>query len=219
MDGARNTLAAFERAIAAGADMIEFDVRRAKDGLVVFHDARCKGRRIGKLSRQELCRRTGVDVPWLTDVLELARHRIGVDVELKEDGYVAEVVELIRKYCDPEQTIISSFIDNVVTQSKRLAPEFRTSLMLGNPNPLTLPAARWSELNPQNRLRRTGCDFNGPFSGYAQLGAVGRAEKAGRQSIVWTINSRRGLERWLADSRVFGVITDRADVAKTIIGK
>ncbi|HNU07569.1 MAG TPA: glycerophosphodiester phosphodiesterase family protein, partial [Pyrinomonadaceae bacterium] len=33
-----NTLAAFRRAIADGAEGIEFDVRLAKDDVVVFHD-------------------------------------------------------------------------------------------------------------------------------------------------------------------------------------
>ena len=36
---AENTLEAFEAAIALGADMIELDVRRTRDGhLIVFHD-------------------------------------------------------------------------------------------------------------------------------------------------------------------------------------
>ena len=211
--GARNTLIAFERAIQAGADMVECDVRQAQDGFVVFHNARIRGRRIAGMTKAEISRRAGVNVPWLTDVLKLAQRGMGLNVELKEAGDVAEIIGLVRQYCDPRRTIISSFLDSVVVQSKRVAPEFRTSLMLGNPNPLTSLSGRWSELYPGRRLERIKCDLSSPFQGYAQLGAVARADGAGRQSIVWTVNSRRGLKRWLKDPRVFGVTTDRTDLA------
>ncbi len=40
-----NTVAAFEGALAMGADMVELDVRRTADGrLAVHHDARARGR-------------------------------------------------------------------------------------------------------------------------------------------------------------------------------
>src|ERR1700761_117450 len=50
-----NTLAAFHAAIAAGADMIEFDVRRTRDGeLIIFHDGQAGGHPVGGLSRGEI---------------------------------------------------------------------------------------------------------------------------------------------------------------------
>jgi glycerophosphoryl diester phosphodiesterase len=46
-----NSLAAFEAAVNAGADMIEFDVRRLGDGtLVVHHDPETGGRPLGELT-------------------------------------------------------------------------------------------------------------------------------------------------------------------------
>jgi glycerophosphoryl diester phosphodiesterase len=65
-----NTLAAFAKAIEIGADMIEFDLRRAPDGrLVISHDP---------------VRGAGLDLPTFEDTLRLTRGRIKLDVELKE---------------------------------------------------------------------------------------------------------------------------------------
>ena len=75
---AENTLEAFEAAIALGADMIELDVRRTRDGrLVVFHDARVKTVPTGSLRYHALTAKgTKSRPPLLQDVLELTKDRI-----------------------------------------------------------------------------------------------------------------------------------------------
>ena len=63
---AENTPAAFERAIGAGADYVEFDVHATTDGtLVVCHDRPRGGE------------------PRLEEVIEILRGRIGIMCELK----------------------------------------------------------------------------------------------------------------------------------------
>jgi glycerophosphoryl diester phosphodiesterase len=55
-----NTLAAFEHAIALGADMIEVGVRRTRDGqLIAFHDAALGGVSVARLDRSELTAKGG----------------------------------------------------------------------------------------------------------------------------------------------------------------
>ena len=69
-----NTIAAFEAAIAAGADGIEFDVRLTRDGVpVVIHDEtlyRTHGvrRRVGDMTLSELNKS---NVPSLAQLFEL----------------------------------------------------------------------------------------------------------------------------------------------------
>ena len=69
-----NTIAAFEAAIAAGADGIEFDVRLSRDGVpVIIHDdtlSRTHGvrRRVVDLTAEEL---RSVGVPSLRELFEL----------------------------------------------------------------------------------------------------------------------------------------------------
>jgi glycerophosphoryl diester phosphodiesterase len=96
---AENTLAAFRQAAALGADMIELDVRLAADGeLVVFHDEKVGPDAVGSLTLAALRERSETDIPRLTEVLDWASGRIGLDVELKEDGYVDRVAELLAVF-------------------------------------------------------------------------------------------------------------------------
>ena len=88
-----NTLPAFERAIALGADFVEFDVHAASDGeLVVCHDPPRGGE------------------PRLEEVIEVLRGRIGIMCELKSPwryrrhDVVRRTVRLL-----PESAIVLSF--------------------------------------------------------------------------------------------------------------
>ena len=67
-----NTLAAFEAAVAHGADGIEIDVRLSRDGLpVLFHDRLAPGgREVATLSAAELSAAAGYPVPTLDQALE-----------------------------------------------------------------------------------------------------------------------------------------------------
>ena len=95
-DEPENTLAAFEAAIEAGADAVEFDVRLSRDGHpVVIHDAsvdRTTGGRglVRQLSLRELKRYRmhsssggSVEIPTLAEALALLSGRVAVDVEIK----------------------------------------------------------------------------------------------------------------------------------------
>lgn len=98
-----NSLAALERCIALGVDMVEIDVRRTQDGaLVLMHDAKVdrtttgKGKvadlTLGEL--QDLRLKVGGDAtqaapPTLSAFLRLARGRILVNLDLKGDALLA----------------------------------------------------------------------------------------------------------------------------------
>jgi glycerophosphoryl diester phosphodiesterase len=98
-----NTALAFEQAIAAGADMIETDVRLTRDGCAVcWHDAdlqRVVGdpHAVADLTREEFC---AVPLPLdqfpltLESVLALARGRVRVmlDVKIPSDAMLEAIV-------------------------------------------------------------------------------------------------------------------------------
>ncbi|UAL11410.1 glycerophosphodiester phosphodiesterase family protein [Caulobacter segnis] len=104
-----NSLAALERCIALGVDLVEIDVRRTRDGvLVVMHDAKVdrttegKGR-VSNLTLAEVQALRLKDAhggteapPTLEAFLRAARGRILVNVDLK--GPVAgEAAEIVRR--------------------------------------------------------------------------------------------------------------------------
>lgn len=112
-----NTIPAFLEAWEVGADVVEFDVRRARDGLAVIHDATVDRTtngtgRVSDFTIEELsCLDAGdrAGVPSLELVLVACRGRIMVNIELKEEEIAAEVLDMIRTYGFIDSAIISAF--------------------------------------------------------------------------------------------------------------
>lgn len=201
---AENSLEAFEAAIALGADMIELDVRRTRDGrLIVFHDAYVRGVPTGSL-RHDALRVKGTESrpPLLADVLALARDRIDLDIELKQPGYIEEVIALLRPF-GLDCCLITSFLGEILFEAKMLAPQVRTGLLIraGVRRALAtrLPATRADCLVLHRRL--------------ADAPALARAAAAGVPCLIWTVNTPPTLDRYLSHAAVEGVITDRPALA------
>lgn len=138
-----NTLEAFARCRAAGADGVELDVRRASDGtLAVHHDATIDG--IGRIV--DLTADALPDyVPTLGQVLRECAG-LTVNVEIKNlpvdpdydptDEIVRLVVATIDDTGEAENVIVSSFSLATIDAVRAAAPALRTAF-------LTLPA--WNQ--------------------------------------------------------------------------
>jgi glycerophosphoryl diester phosphodiesterase len=133
-----NTLAAFRRALARGADGIELDVQTTRDGVpVVFHDATLRRLtgvpgRLAELTWRDLkkLRVRGTEpIPRLADVLALVRGRAVVQVELKRGGAIAPVVRVLRRARAAGWVILASFDAGLVRRARRQAPEFPRMLI------------------------------------------------------------------------------------------
>jgi glycerophosphoryl diester phosphodiesterase len=215
---AENTIAAFTNAIDVGADMIEFDVRRTRDGeLIAFHDAVVGGAPVNGLTCDEIEAAAGVRPPLLAEVLRACAGRIRLDVELKEDGYVRDVMAVLRAGFDPAQVIVTSFLPSVVAQAKNAFPEVKTGLLVGDGGPLTDLPARLRELYPVGLAKRAGADYLAPHYRLAALGVLRRAAAAGLPCLLWTVNSPGLIRKYAADPRVAAIITDVAGQAVSIV--
>jgi glycerophosphoryl diester phosphodiesterase len=215
---AENTIAAFTNAIDVGADMIEFDVRRTRDGeLIAFHDALVGGAPVSGFTRDEIEAAAGVRPPLLAEVLRTCAGRIRLDVELKEDGYVADVMAVLRAGFDPAQMVVTSFLPAVVAQAKDAFPEVKTGLLVGDGGPLTDLPARLRELFPVGLARRVRADYLAPNYRLAAFGVVRRAAAAGLPCLLWTVNSPDLIGKYAADPRVAVIITDVAEQAVAIV--
>jgi glycerophosphoryl diester phosphodiesterase len=110
-----NTLAAFVKAVEIGADMIEFDVRRASDGrLVVSHDP---------------VRKRAPELPTLEETLRLTQGRIQLDVELKEPGCERDAIDLLLRYFPLSDFCITSFLAPTLRATRTIHPGIRTGLI------------------------------------------------------------------------------------------
>ena len=193
-----NSLAAFERAIDLGADMIEFDVRRTREReTIIFHDADIAGTPVADLTRTEIEDLTGVPPPLLEDALELAHARIALDVELKEDGYVDELAGTLAGFAaGGGELIVTSFLDRVVAQLTELTPHLGRGLVLG------ASAERASE-----RANACGATLVLPKMHLVDEALLAEVSAAGLAVMVWDFMAAEHAPL-LADPRISGVITD-----------
>jgi glycerophosphoryl diester phosphodiesterase len=205
---AENSLAAFDAAIRSGCDMIETDLRRCRDGIVMVHDAEAGGRPVAALSRREIRDATGILPPVLDDVVERCRGSIGLDLELKEAGLEAEVLAAVTPYFSPAQFLISSFRAEALRAVRRLDASVRTGLLSARglaPDPR--PAGEVLAA-----MRDCGADYLLPDALDEEL--ISRAAGVGVALILWSANTADRIAAALRRPAVIGVITDRPDLMR-----
>jgi glycerophosphoryl diester phosphodiesterase len=216
-----NSLAAFEAAIDAGCDAVELDVRQTADGvLVVHHAAARRGTPVARLTYQDLVNRSRHVPPRLDEALALCAGRIGLDVEIKDEGIEAAVLSLLAQRFPLNRLLISSFHDTVIAAVKRLDAEVRCGLLVA-PTRLQRRGGR-REAIAVDLAVSSGADVLLPHQLLTRrvratrrsgVGLLEAAAAGGLPVITWTVNGPRRMARYLSDQRVAGIITDLPDVA------
>lgn len=181
-----NTLGAFEKAIELGADMIEFDVRRAADGsLLISHDPIRKGSR---------------ELPTLEDTLRLTQGRIQLDVELKEPGCEGDATDLLLRYFAPRDFCVTSFLAPVLRELRAINADIRTGLIF----------ATWNESVRAEALS-SGVDLL-----VAHYRLLDEAREIGKPMFVWTVDDPSLTSTLLERQIVEGIVTNNPRQALTI---
>ncbi|MGY2717527.1 glycerophosphoryl diester phosphodiesterase [Thermostichus sp. MS-CIW-21] len=210
-----NTLAAFAAAIEGGADGIELDVRRSRDGIpLVFHDAELEGQPLAALTWAEIRARKPT-IPSLEEALLHVRGRIALDIELKEAGYEEQILALIGKLLTPAECVITSFLPQVAQRVKAL---------LGGAAP---QVGLLVEAQPEGEkgslltyCREVGADFLAPHYSWLDLPFLAAAAQARIPLYVWTVNDPEIMAFCLRPSGeeppVRGLITDHPQLALQI---
>lgn len=218
-----NTIESFEKAIEIGPDMIEFDVRKTKDHvLIVYHDELIEDRPVKELTYKEMVnisRDQGFSIARLEEVLRHTSGKIKLDVELKEEGYESDVVELLFRYFKKDQFVITSFHDSCIRRLKDHHPDIKAGLILGKSKPEHPIRTRLSELFPGRRRKEAKADFLVPHWRLLRFGFLYRAKRENRDVFVWTVNDERKIWEMLHDERIDGIITDRPDLAVSLRNK
>ncbi|HEY8560305.1 MAG TPA: glycerophosphodiester phosphodiesterase family protein [Pyrinomonadaceae bacterium] len=228
-----NTFAAFRRAIADGAEGVEFDVRLSKDGeVMVYHDAtlgRLANRKIpvASLTAEELektdvgswfTRRrpgsagedfSGEKIPTLAALMDFLRDFSGlIYIELKcrpaETERLSKAVgELIFDSPLLPQIIVKSFALESIPQIRRVCPQVRTAALFA-PKIMTI-------LRKEKRLIEVAEEFGAEMISVhfslATRNLMDKAEKRNLPVTIWTANNPRWISRAL-DLGLFAVITN-----------
>ena len=130
-----NTLAAFKAGADMGANGIETDVQRTKDGLLVlFHDdtldrvtgasGRIQDYTYEELSRLLVKKNEVCDaIPLFEDFLaEFSGKQVSFAIELKVDGVEKDTADLLYKYGVDKKTIVTSFSLDRLRNIRAYAP-------------------------------------------------------------------------------------------------
>lgn len=216
-----NTMAAFQKAIADGAEGLEFDVRLSKDGaVVVFHDAtleRLTARKdlVSNLTAEELQKidvgswfnqhkptRSNDDfskemIPTLRQLLDFLKDFKGlIYIELKCRD--SEVEKLSKAVCavisdSPllPNMIVKSFQLEVIPHIRRLCPTVRTAALFA-PKIMTI-------LRKEKRLvkiaHELGADMISVHFSLATRKLMKKAAKKDLPVTIWTADNPRWVKR------------------------
>ena len=217
--GPENTIAAFDRGVAAGADGLELDVHLSRDGVACVHHDRLLDRTtrgtgpIGDRTAAELGR---LDVPTLRDVL--ARYpRTPLIIELKaaDEALAAAVVQDVRRAGASGRVCLGSFSVGALQAARRAAPEIATSA--GRLEVRMALYRSWIHLSPGRVAYRVlQVPETSRTTRVVSPRFVKLAHDAGLPVQVWTVDEPEDIRRLLGWG-VDGIISDRPDVAVKVV--
>jgi glycerophosphoryl diester phosphodiesterase len=224
--GDENSMAAFDRAVAAGYTYLETDVHATRDGVsVVFHDETldrmlARPGRVEDLTWGDLAavRTAGaVVVPRLADVLD-AYPEARFNIDLKSDAAVEPTLEVLRRAGARDRVLLASFDDRRIQGVRRLCgPRQATSMgqrevaavRIGSLHGRGLAGFRPGVAAAQvpvwfGRVRLVDARF------------VRHAHHLGLQVHVWTVDDPAEMQE-LLDLGVDGIMTDRIEVLRDVL--
>ncbi len=211
----------FRTALAAGAELIEFDLRKLSDGeIAVFHDpATHDGTLLSTIGLQELREKTGSNIPTFHEVLAELSGKCIAHIDLKEEGYEDEVIERATTAMG-EQFVITSLEDNSIATIKTHSPRIRVGLSLGRDMKGTgfgnHVATRLSELFPRKRVTLAQPDF---LTVNHKLARISLLRYSARHHIplwIWTVDDTKTQEFFLKRPEVEVLITNQPRAAAGI---
>jgi glycerophosphoryl diester phosphodiesterase len=193
-----NTIAAFDLALAHGADGFEFDVRATSNRQsIICHDPRLNRLVIRTHTFKQLQASFNLaeeSPPRLEDVLDRYARSAFLNIEVKVRGMEQVVVKAVRRIRPQRGYFISSFLPSVVRELHALDP----SLVLG-----ALAQTRWQ----LRRWRILPVTYVVPHYRLLSRRLVTKLHAAGKIVITWTVNHPRQMRR-AAGMGVDGIISD-----------
>lgn len=208
-----NTLASFALALEQGADGMELDVHlTADDRIVVHHDPRLVGeggRETGPAIRdtplRALREASAVELPELSDVVELVGGRARLYVELKGDGVALPVARLLGGMTG--EFAVHAFDHRAILQLASAAPELQRGVLM---------AAR--AIDPVGVVRAAGATTLWQEGSLLDGELVSELHGAGCAVIAWTVNDP-SRARALVAAGVDGICTDRPGALRRALAR
>lgn len=207
---AENTLPAFARAIELGADVIEADIRLTKDGrALVLHDATLDRTTSGSgplaaataAQVRKLDAGDGAQVPTVAEVLELARDRVRVNLDIKELDAVAPTVAIVSELGMAGQVSFISFLPEVWEALEPINPGCPVIHLADSAAGLASMAM--GDVGTQSSMAGVGVP-----AAIVTEGLIDRMHRHGQGVFAWTVDDEAEMRR-LIGLGVNGIVTNR----------
>ncbi len=207
------TYEAYRAAVAAGADYVEFDVRRTLDGtLVTCHEPDFgRERGVSGVTVDTLRGLAGYEVPEVAELLRLIAGRAGAHIDLKDVSCAAEAVQLALGLLAPADIIVTTRDAPAARAIRRAYPEVAVGLTIGGD---VAEATRFVLRRTKTRGLSRLVDVVGVDADLAVIHRrlatsrlLSECRRRGIATMVWTVN--RGLRSWLARADLDILVTDR----------
>jgi glycerophosphoryl diester phosphodiesterase len=216
-----NTLASFDLAVEMGVSAVETDVHLSKDGeVVLIHDHTVDRTTnghgfVGDMTLRELkqldagswydARFEGQRILTLSELLEWARDRVGVAIEIKNGpiyypGIAEKVIRLLRDHSMQRLAILISFDHLVLREAKMIAPEVATGILY---------VGRF--VDEPGAARAAGADALHPNWAFVTPDLIEKAHAAGLAVSPWCPNDLPTI-KLLSDMGADSIGTDYPDL-------
>ena len=218
-----NTLKSFQKAIELGADYIEFDLHKSKDGaIVIMHDSNTftttghKGS-IKRMTLKELKKLNcgeGEQIPTLRETIELTKCKIGLQIEIKAKGMAEQLVSILREEDMIDSTIVSSFQHAELLKIKKI----ESTLKIATLEPIITDWSKdWSYLGGiiNNAIRHNSYAIH-PMYHLVNKKFIDFAHQNDLKINIWTVNSKAAMKKFIKMG-IDGLITDDILKAKEVL--
>jgi glycerophosphoryl diester phosphodiesterase len=192
-----NTVASFEAALAAGVDVIEFDVTRHRGRLVLAH-SRLEARR-----HQPVALAAG-----LAHLSDPRFAHVTFNVDLKRPGYELQTLDLLQAAGLTDRCLISSQFARSLDRVRRLDPSVRVGISVGGW--ISRRRHRWNRGLTQRLVVAVEAGrFDCLMAHHRLVDAdlVTRMTACGAEVYAWTVDSQILIERLLLTG-VAGITTN-----------
>jgi len=212
-----NTLKSFTKAIELGADYVEFDVHLSKDEeIIIIHDEntlRTTGKEglIKKMTLQEIKKLDageGEKIPTLDELIELAKGKIRLQLEIKASGMAEKIVETLENSGLIESTLISSFDHSELLNIKKIEPKLKLApLIIGVRQNKTIEE---TVLNKYYAIH--------PFYKMINEKFIDLAHKNNIKINAYTVDNKNAIAK-LINMGIDGIITNKIDLVKKVLNR
>lgn len=214
-----NTIEAFQIAYLLNADGIELDLRKTKDNIIIVnHNPYINNLLIKDHTYQELldeALKENYIIPTFNEVIDKFGGKIFLDIEIKEPGFVNEVVNLLLKTTDFNKFMIRSFNKDIIIKVKQINASTNTALILGEKHLKYGIFSRIFDIFPKKHITKTKCNVISPNHRLLLFHYIKRMHKLGLPVSVWTVNNEKTINK-LINLKVDYLITNYPDKALEI---